>query len=232
MENWLEFAKGPLFVFTFLFMILGLFRHVILQTYYLAFRKGRRLRNAPWGKIIRDTLSWAVPVKHFIPGTVFFSTASFLSHIGMILIPLFLADHIVMWEAFFGINLPSFGGLPADVLTIFTMACLIVLFCCRLFIGRQRAMSGPMDYFILIMVFLPFMSGFMASHPHMNPLTWDAMMLIHILSSETLFVLIPFTKLSHIVLFFFDRISGLHWQLRPGAGDKVAEALFGKEARV
>ncbi|MCF7809565.1 respiratory nitrate reductase subunit gamma [bacterium] len=232
MEQWLDFAKGPLFAFTFLFMILGLFRHVVLQIYYLGIRKGRRLRNAPWRKIILDTLTWAVPVKHFIPGTAFFSSASFLSHIGLILVPVFLVDHVVLWEGFLGLNLPSIGKGVADVLTLFTIACLIVLFCCRVFVGRQRAMSGPMDYLILIMVFLPFASGFLASHPKFNPFAWDTMMLTHFLSAEALFVLIPFTKLSHIVLFFFDRVSGLHWQLRPGAGDKVADALFGKEARV
>ncbi len=58
------------------------------------------------------------------------------------------------------------------------------------------------------------------------------MMLAHLLSADLLFVLVPFTKLSHIVLFFFDRISALHWQLRPGAGDRVAEVLYGEEARV
>ena len=57
-------------------------------------------------------------------------------------------------------------------------------------------------------------------------------MLVHLLSGELLLVLIPFTKLAHVVLFFFDRVSGLHWQLRPGAGDAVAQALYGKEARV
>ncbi len=232
MEAWLEFAKGPLFTFTFLFMVLGLLRHIILQIYYLVVRKGRRLRNAPWRKIISDTLSWAFPVKHFISGTIFFSSASFFSHIGLILVPLFLVDHIVLWEVYLGLNLPSIGTTLADVLTIFTMVCIAVLFCCRLFVARQRAMSGSMDYLILLAVFTPFASGFMASHPSMNPMSWDAMMLIHILSAEALFVLIPLTKLSHIVLFFFDRVSGLHWQLRPGAGDKVAEALFGKEARV
>jgi hypothetical protein len=35
-----------------------------------------------------------------------------------------------------------------------------------------------------------------------------------------------------VVLFFFDRISGVHWQLRPGAGDKVAEALYGEEVKI
>ena len=232
MEQWLDFAKGPLFVFTFLFMILGLFRHVVLQVYYLVIRKGKRLKNASWKKIILDTLSWVVPVKHFIPGTVFFSSASFLSHVGIIIVPLFLADHIVLWEGFWGLNLPSIGRGLADVLTLLTIACLIILFCCRLFVARQRALSGTMDYLILFMVFLPFASGFLASHPNMNPFPWDVMMLTHILSAEVLFVLIPFTKLAHIVLFFFDRVSGLHWQLRPGSGDKVADALFGKEARV
>jgi nitrate reductase gamma subunit len=93
-------------------------------------------------------------------------------------------------------------------------------------------MSKPMDYFLLIMVLFPFFSGYFASHPNSNPFTWEAMMLVHLLSAEFLFVLIPFTKLAHIVLYFFDRISGLHWQLRPGAGDRVAKALFDEEARV
>ena len=35
-----------------------------------------------------------------------------------------------------------------------------------------------------------------------------------------------------VVLFFFDRISAVHWQLRPGAGDKIAEALYGEEVRI
>ena len=43
---------------------------------------------------------------------------------------------------------------------------------------------------------------------------------------------VPFTKLAHVVLFFFDRISAVHWQLKPGAGDKIAEALFGEEVKI
>ena len=93
-------------------------------------------------------------------------------------------------------------------------------------------MSTRVDYILLVAVLLPVVTGFMASHPWCNPLSWQSMFLLHLLSAELLFVLIPFTKLAHIVLFFFDRVSGLHWQLRPGAGDQVAEALFGEEAKV
>jgi nitrate reductase gamma subunit len=82
------------------------------------------------------------------------------------------------------------------------------------------------------MILLPFLSGFMAAHPNWNPLPWKTQMLIHFLSADVLLLAIPFTKLAHIVLYPFDRISAVHWQLRPGAGDKVAEALFGKEVRI
>jgi nitrate reductase gamma subunit len=92
--------------------------------------------------------------------------------------------------------------------------------------------SRSSDYVLLLLILLPFLSGYLASHPAVNPSPWNVMMLTHLLSAELLFVLTPFTKLAHVVLFFFDRVSALHWQLRPGAGDKVAEALYGKGAKV
>lgn len=120
----------------------------------------------------------------------------------------------------------------ADFLSLFTIACIFILLGFRLFSRRHRAMSTLIDYALLILIFLPFATGFLASHPAINPFPWDIMMLTHLLSAELLFIIIPFTKLAHIVLFAFDRISAIHWQLRPGAGNKVAEALFGKEAKV
>lgn len=232
MEQWIDFAEGPLFALTFMIMVFGLIRLVIIQVYSLVARKGRRLRNAPWRKILADALTWVIPIRHLIPGTKLFSVISFLFHIGVLIVPIFLADHIVLWERFLGVALPAIGYTVADWLTLFTLAALVALFGFRVFLPRLRAMSQPADYYLLIVVFLPFATGYAASHPIVNPVSWEAMMLIHILSAELLFILIPFTKLAHIVLFFFDRVSAVHWQLRPGAGDQVAEALFGEEARV
>jgi len=232
MEQWIEFAKGPLFAFAFLIMILGLARLIIIQAYSLITGKGRRLMNAPWRKIFKDALTWVIPVRHLIPGTKFFSIVSFLFHIGIIIAPLFLADHIVLWEGFFKVGLPSIGYFLADFLTLFTIACIFILLGFRFLSGRHRSMSTPMDYTLLVLIFLPFATGFLASHPSINPFPWDVMLLIHLLSAELLFVIIPFTKLAHIVLFAFDRISAIHWQLRPGAGDEVAKALYGEEAKV
>jgi nitrate reductase gamma subunit len=232
MEQWIEFARGPLFALAFLVMVLGLARQVVIQIYSLVIRKGRRLQNAPWRRIAADAVTWVIPVRHLIKGTIFFSIVSFLFHIGVILVPLFLADHVVLWEGLLGIKLPQLGQAAADALTLGTITCLVLLLGCRLFIPRLRSMSRPMDYLLLLVILLPFVAGFLASHPSVNPVSWQLAMLVHLLSAELLFVLVPFTKLAHVVLFVFDRISAVHWQLRPGAGDKVAEALFGREARV
>lgn len=232
MQQMIDFARGPLFVLTFGIMILGLLRIFVIQIQTLISSKGRRLRNAPWRKIAGETLSWAIPFRHFIKGTIIFSSASFAMHIGLIIVPLFLLDHVVLWESLFGIRLPAVGMGLADVLTLTTIVCVIVLLAYRMFSARHRAVSQPIDYMLLIAILVPCVTGFLAAHPGLNPFRWDVLILIHILSAELLFVLVPFTKLAHVVLFVFDRVSELHWQLRPGAGDKIATALFGSEAKV
>jgi nitrate reductase gamma subunit len=232
MESWLDFARGPVFAVAFLTMVLGLGRQVLLQTHELVTRKRRRLRLVPWKRVAAETLSWAVPVRHLIRGTIVISAASFLFHVGAIIVPIFLADHVRMWEAFLGADLPSIGKNAADVLTLLTLGCVVVLFSYRIIIRRSRELSRPSDYVLLVMILLPFLSGYLAAHPNVNPLPWTIMMLVHVLSADALMFIVPFSKLAHMVLFPFDRLSAVHWQLRPGAGDRVAEALYGKEARV
>jgi nitrate reductase gamma subunit len=232
MEHWLELARGPLFAFAFLVMGLGLARHVLLQVHGLATRKGRRLRQAPWRRMASSALSWAVPVRHLDRSTLVMTTASFLFHIGAVVVPVFLAAHVALWSGFLGVRLPALGEGAADLLTVLTIVCVLVLVTYRLMTPRARALTRASDYGVLGLVLVPFLSGFLAAHPTLNPLPWSGMMLLHILSAELLLVAIPFTKLAHVVLFPFDRLSEVHWQLRPGAGDRVAAALYGEEAHV
>lgn len=232
MQYWMEFAKGPLFAFAFLIMLLGLARLAVIQVYSIVRGKGHRLGNTPWKRIFAEAAEWVVPVRHLIPDTKLFSVVSYLFHIGVLAVPLLLAEHVAMWEGFLNLRLPRIGRGPADFLTLFTMACVLVLLGYRAFCGRLRAMSRPADYGLLVAILVPFATGYLAMHPQYNPFPWPVVMLAHLLTAELLFLMIPFTKLSHIVLFFFDRLSALHWQLRPGAGEKIAEVLYGQEARV
>jgi nitrate reductase gamma subunit len=232
MNDWIDIARGPLFAVSFLIMLLGLGRLVALQLGALIFDKGRRLKQVPWRQVAVESLGWAVPLRHLVPGTILLSSASFLFHVGAVLVPLFCSSHVLLWEESVGIHLPALGRGIGDVLTLTTIACCLLLLGYRIAIRRARDLSRPSDYLILALVLLPFVSGYLAHHPRANPFPWSGTMLFHLLSAEALMIAVPFTKLSHIALFVFDRLSVVHWQLRPGAGEEVAAAVLGEQARV
>jgi nitrate reductase gamma subunit len=231
MEQFLAFARGPLFAVTFLIMVLGLARHVVVQLHMLL-GKGQRLRQVRWRRLAADSLSWVLPIRHLTRGTVLLSLTSFLFHVGAVAVPLLLADHVALWERLLGVHLPALTRGLAELLTILAIACGALLLLYRMLVSRARALSSFADYTLLVLVLLPFVSGCLAAHPGLNPLPWNVMMLVHIVSAEALFVAVPFTKLAHVVLFPFDRLSQVHWQLQPGSGERVAVALYGEEVKV
>jgi nitrate reductase gamma subunit len=230
----LDFAKGPLFVATFAFMVLGLLRRLIHQIGQFRWSL-RRLAN-PAVDVrgnVKQSLLWLVPLNHLYRNRPLLSVASFVFHIGLLLVPIFLVNHIDLWHRALGLAWPGIGPAVADVLTLLTIAGGLILFFFRLLDRAGRTLSGPADYLVLLAVLLPFLSGYMAMHPSANALSYDTMMLIHVLSAELVFVLLPTTKLSHAVLFILDRFSSdVFWQMPAGAGDRVAEELYGEGRRV
>jgi hypothetical protein len=56
---------------------------------------------------------------------------------------------------------------------------------------------------------LPFITGYLFTYGTLDDIAFfkNNMEIIHILSGELMLILIPFTKLSHYILFFFSRAS-------------------------
>lgn len=133
MDKWIILAKGPLFTLSFLFMIMGLAHHLTVQFDCLFRRKGRHLKEVQWRRIFQDSIGWIFPIRHITQTSPIFSTTSYIMHFGLILVPLFLADHIVLWEQFSGLDLPSLGKSTADILTLLTIICVLILLFQNLF---------------------------------------------------------------------------------------------------
>ncbi len=237
MESLLEFARGPLFVATFLIMVLGLLRVVAMEILEIGRSNAlTEVRGFPWSKNIREFISWVVPTKNFVRERPVMSALSFVFHLGILLVPLFFASHIFLWERGLGIAVPAWiemGVRVADALTLMTIATGLGLLAIRVFHAPTRFLSSFMDYFILGAVLVPFISGFLATHPSLHFTGYTAIMLVHVLSAELVFVLLPFSKLSHAVLFPFDRVSSdFYWRLSTEGARKVAHAMRGPEAKV
>ncbi len=236
MESFLEFTKGPLFRITFLIMVLGLLRHLLLLIFGMvqAVRKVAEPvppYSAPLKKLTIQTIDWFLPLNH-LKSRKLYSIASIIFHIGLIFVPIFLFAHIQLWRKVIGFGWLSIGQEYLDILTLITIAAGVVLFIGRVGNRDSRFISRPQDYLLTWILIIPFISGYLAMHPHLLPFSYNLMMIIHVLSGELVFVLIPFSKISHCILFPFARYaSNYAWRFVPDGGEKVARSL-GKEVRV
>ncbi len=227
MEGIVSFARGPLLLFSFLVCFVGLARQVGLTATELvrAYRKAGD-QTIPFKFVFRQSLGWIIPVNALRGTRIPYTLASLVFHVGIILVPLFLSGHIQLLRQGLGLAWPALPARLADILTLTTLAAAAALVLLRVGSRVSRSLSTFQDWFFLALCLVSLLSGFAVAHQAGNPLPVRLTYLIHLLSAELLVALVPFTKLAHVVLFPFTRISWeLGWHFVPGAGQKVRIAL-------
>ena len=93
-------------------------------------------------------------------------------------------------------------NLWADVMSVILIVAIIFLTIRRVVRSEVRIITGAWDYILLGITALPFLTGLLAFH-QLGP--YEPLMIAHVLTGELLLILIPFTKLGHMLLFFFTR---------------------------
>lgn len=226
MTEWLEWARGPAFRFSILLMILGLARLLVLNIANILNVVSRaRDKSIPWTTVIRDTVRWFFPYRTAKP-QLFVTVVSFLFHVSVIVTPVFLGAHIMLWQRGVGVSWAAIPQLAADYLTLLAIASAALLFFKRVSAKATRALSRPQDYLLPPLIMIPFISGYLAMHPAYNPFEYNATMFVHVMSGNLILILMPFSKLSHAVLFPTTQlVSEMAWHLVPGSGEKVALSL-------
>ena len=229
MESWLQWARGPVFHFSFAFMLLGLLRHVVLTCWEI----NRTLRRAgdkslPYAQVAVTTLKWMFPLGK-MKNQFTFSLTSILFHIGVLVVPLFLGGHIVLWARGSGVSWPAISNQVADVLTVLVILTGIALVLQRALARATRSLSRFQDYALPFIIAFVFLTGFMVMHPAANPFSFEATLFLHVMSGNLVFILMPLTKLSHAVLApSVQLVSELGWRWPSDGGSRVAVSL-GKE---
>ncbi len=197
------FLRGPMLWLAFLVFFLGIFYRIAIT-----------LREAKKEKIVYPYLSlrytlrslfrWLIPYGSIsMRRHPWFTAITFLFHICLISVSLFLVGHVELWYESWKIRWWTLPVSLADGMTFITIFCIILLILRRLFQSDIRFLTSSSDYLILTLVALPFITGFLAHHELI--LDYKIMLTIHMLSGEIMLMAIPFTKLSHMFLFFFTR---------------------------
>ncbi|MBQ7607515.1 MAG: respiratory nitrate reductase subunit gamma [Desulfovibrionaceae bacterium] len=219
----MEFLTGPCFILSLLVFIVGLIVRAVSYVRGLDWRLERVSyryhtdRSIPGA--IASIVRWLIPAAtHGWRAQPVSMLAFFLLHVGAILLPLFLLGHTVLLEEVTGISLPSLPQEVADILCVASLAGLVLLCVRRLLSPVLRQLNTWEDWFILLLTFLPFFTGFVARFGLGNYDTW---MIFHVVTGELFLILAPFTKLSHIVLFFMSRAQlGMDYAIKRGGDSR------------
>ena len=89
------------------------------------------------------------------------------------------------------------------MLTIIFLMCGGFFLFRRIFVRRVRVLTTVWDFFILFVTLTPFVTGFLAFRQWFD---YSTVMIVHIVSGELMLILIPFTKLGHMIYFFMYRL--------------------------
>jgi nitrate reductase gamma subunit len=197
-----EFVRGPVAWVSFLFFLAG-----------CAFRMAVVLKKGHQKKMLYPLVSLKGGFLSILHGIVPFSSSymrrhpmltvvSAIFHTCLLVVPLFLLAHSVVWYESWGILWWSIPDTAADVMTV------CVVLACLFFVGRRltvpeaKKLTRPGDFFLLAVIVLPFLTGFLATH-QIGP--YRLMLILHVLSGELFLIMIPFSRLSHMFLFWFSR---------------------------
>ena len=197
-----ELVRGPLAWIALVIFALGsLYRIVYLLSTGIKQSSPHQSVRArdPARSILHGMLPFASTTMRKNP---LFIIVTFLFHICVVILPVFLLAHIVLWYESWEILWGSLPDALADVMALWVItACLYFIFR-RLWIPEVKKVSRPADFLLLAIILLIFLSGFLAYH-QWGP--YRPMLILHIISSEILLVTLPFSKLGHMLFFFFTR---------------------------
>lgn len=216
MDKLYEFLSGPGLWIAFIVFGLGL---IIRLTVLLSISREKDKpfwdhREAGWA--LRSIFHWLVPwASVSTRSQPFFAAVVFIFHLCWIGVPLLLQAHNMLFEEAFGWSLPTLPEGLAEILTLVVIGCGVFFIVRRLVRAEVRILTSAWDWFLLLLALSPFVTGWLAFRQY-GP--YDLMLNLHILLSEVLLVIIPFSKLAHVVLFFFSRTAiGFEFGTRRGA---------------
>lgn len=197
-----EFVTGPLVWIAFIGFIGGLaYRFVAIARLAARERVVLPTFDARYG--IRSILHWLVPfANRNTRMNPFFTVISFAFHACLLLTPLLVMGHAVLWEQSWGIRWWSLPAGAADLMT------LVVIFGCvffavrRLVLPEVRNVTAASDFWLLLVVAAPFVTGFVA---HQQWLPYRPMVIAHVVSGALWLLLIPWTRLVHMIWFALSR---------------------------
>jgi len=206
--DFFSFVEGPLLWIAFLTFIIGsLLKAALFLS--LSIKKDKIIfKHFRWKYVLATFARWLLPINKDVAKNPVFTISGYVFHICLLAVPIFFSGHISLWEeSRFEWTWASMPDGLTDWMTLIFLAICLFFLLRRIISADIRLISTFSDYFLLVIIALPFLTGYFLTHGTLDNIAFfsENMQLIHMLSAELMLILIPFTKFSHFILFFFSR---------------------------
>lgn len=219
------FVEGPLVWIAFLVFLIGSALHLFFF-FTLSSKKDKpiyRFFSLKW--MLLSIVRWLFPANVDLKKNPIFTILGYIFHICLLAVPLFYSAHMMLWEeSRFKWKWWTMPDAWADWLTLVLLAIALFFIIRRIVLPSVRIITSPSDYLLVIICSLPFLTGYINTHPDGTAYQWATSILpfygqyantIHILCGALMLIVVPFTKLSHWVLFFVSRsVTGMEFGRR------------------
>lgn len=190
MNGFIDFIMGPMVWISFLVFFGGLAWKVTRIIREVREKESYIFSYVTLFHSLRSIGAWLIP---FFPRSTrqqpVFYGISYIFHLALIGVPIFLSAHVVLVEEAFKISWPVLNDGVADLLTGVIIAALLFFAGRRLLVPEIKFLTSAMDFVLICIVLLPFLTGFLAYH---QVVAYRWMTIVHILSGEFMLIIIPF----------------------------------------
>ena len=203
MHSLYNLASGPLAWVAFLLFFGGSIYRIVRMLMLVAQKENFIFTYMSWRYSLRSILHWITPF-----ATVnwrrqpVLTVVTFAFHICLLVAPIFLMAHVMLWEESFGLSWWTLPDTVADGMTVIVVLGAIYFLVRRLTQPEVKFVTSASDFVILAIVVAPFITGFLAYHQWFS---YPLMMSLHVLAGDIMLAAIPFTRLSHMILSPFTR---------------------------
>ncbi len=220
------FARGPMLWAAVLILCAGV-TYRINELYRLTSRKQKHLLPASVAAATRslspeeltlDRLARFQQSAFAVHPVMFF--VSILFHACLFAAPLLALGHSLEVYRAWGMTPVSLPEPLIDIMTAIVLVCGLFFLMRRLVLPRVQAISGIADYVLLGCVMTPFLTGFCAYHHWFD---YRTVITLHLLAGNVMLIILPFTKIGHMVFFFFVRLF-IGSEFGPGRGSREWKA--------
>lgn len=131
------------------------------------------------------------------------AVVTWVFHVCLLLSPIFLLAHVVMFETAWNVGLwPTLPDAAADVMAFLVLAACVFFLLRRMTLPQVKFVTGGSDFLLLAVVAAPFLFGVLAYHQVAD---YRTMVTLHMLTGELMLALLPFTRLAHAIYALFVR---------------------------